>query len=273
MLSEIFENVKRKAPLIHNITNYVTANDCANILLACGASPIMSDETEEIEEVTSICDGLCINLGTLNKNTVKSMLIAGKKSNELLHPVLLDPVGVGVSEFRINATVKLLNEVRFAVIKGNMSEIKTLALGTSENRGVDAAVEDKVTEKNLLAAVTFAKEYAEKTGAVIVITGAIDIVADSKKTYCIRNGNAMMSKITGTGCQLSSLITAFVAANQDRISEAVVASVCTMGLCGEIAFKRMKKFDGNATYRNYIIDAVYNLSAEEIEKGANYEIQ
>ena len=123
MFKTIFENVREKCPLIHNITNYVTVNDCANIVIACGASPIMADDKEEVEEITTICSGLNINIGTLNSRTIDSMLIAGKKANELSHPVVLDPVGAGASKLRTNTAMKLLEEVKCTVIRGNISEI------------------------------------------------------------------------------------------------------------------------------------------------------
>lgn len=273
MLKDMLKHVRNNAPLIHNITNYVTVNDCANILLACGASPIMADDIGEAEEITSICGGLTINIGTLNQRTIPAMLAAGKKANELGHPVVLDPVGAGASSLRTNTALKLLEEVTFTVIRGNISEIKTLASGSGNTRGVDADVADSVTEENLEQAVAFAKEFSEKTGAVTAITGAIDIVADSKKAYCIRNGHADMSKITGTGCQLSAMTAAYVTANPDNILEAAAAAVCAMGLCGEKAKLRMTEQDGNASYRNYIIDAICNLSPEELERGANYEVR
>ena len=141
------------------------------------------------------------------------------------------------------------------------------------DKGVDADVADKVTEENLDNAVAFAKAFAARTGAVVAITGAIDIVADAQKAYCIRNGNAMMSSITGTGCQLSALTAAFVTANPDQPLEATAAAVCAMGLAGEIAHQRLTPQDGNATYRNYIIDAIYNMTPEQLEKGANYEVR
>ena len=104
MFGEMLQNVRKKRPLIHSITNFVTVNDCANILLACGASPIMADDEREAAEITSACDGLCINIGTLNSRTIPSMLAAGKKANELCHPVVLDPVGVGASQFRTDTS-------------------------------------------------------------------------------------------------------------------------------------------------------------------------
>lgn len=273
MFETVFENVRTKSPLIHNITNYVTVNDCANILLACGASPIMADAEEEAAEITSICSGLNINIGTLNSRTIASMLIAGRRANELNHPVVLDPVGAGASALRTQTAIKLLEEIQFTVIRGNISEIKTLALGSGTTKGVDADVADKVTEENLDEAAAFAKAFAAETGAVIAITGAIDIVADKNRAYCIRNGHPMMSSITGTGCQLSAMMAAFVAANPDQPLEAAAASVCAMGLAGEIAHKRLTALDGNSSYRNYIIDAIYNLTPQELEKGAKYEVR
>ena len=115
--------------------------------------------------------------------------------------------------------------------------------------------------------------FAAQTGSVIAITGAIDIVADADTAYCIHNGNAMMSSITGTGCQLSALTAAFVTANPGHALEAATAAVCAMGLAGEIAHKRLSPLDGNSTYRNYIIDAIYNMTPEQLEKGANYEVR
>ncbi|MCR5401724.1 MAG: hydroxyethylthiazole kinase [Treponema sp.] len=273
MFSKILSNVREKCPLIHNITNYVTVNDVANILLACGASPIMSDDDGEVEEITAICGGLNINIGTLNKNTIPSMFLAGKKANELGHKVLLDPVGAGASALRTNTALDLLKKVKFDVIRGNISEIKTLAVGSGTTKGVDADVSDAVTEENLDKSIAFAKEFASKTGAVIAITGAIDLVCDSEKCYVIRNGRAEMGKITGTGCQLSGMTAAFITANPDNILEATAASVCAMGLAGEIAWKKMQDGEGNSTYRNRIIDGIYNLSGEELEKGAKYEIR
>lgn len=273
MFKNMLENVRKKCPLIHNITNYVTVNDCANIVIACGASPIMADDKDEVAEITTICAGLNINIGTLNSRTIASMLIAGNRANELNHPVVLDPVGAGASKLRTETAMQLLEEVKFAVIRGNISEIKTLASGSGTTKGVDADVADKVTEENLDDVIAFAKAFAKKTGAVITITGAIDIVADSKKAYCIRNGHPMMSSITGTGCQLSAMTAAFVTANPDHPLEATAAAVSAMGYAGEVARSRLAEMDGNSTYRNYIIDAIYNMTPEMLEKGAKYEVR
>ena len=147
MFAQIFENVRRKAPLIHNITNYVTVNDCANMLLACGGSPIMADEQDEAVEITAICGGLNINIGTLNQRTIPAMFAAGKRANELGHTVVLDPVGAGASGLRTDTAVQLLEKIQFSVIRGNISEIKTLAFGSGTTKGVDADVADRITEE------------------------------------------------------------------------------------------------------------------------------
>ncbi len=273
MFGEMLKNVRASCPLIHNITNYVTVNDCANVVLACGASPIMADDREEVAEISSLCAGLNLNIGTLNSRTIDSMLLAGKRANELGHPVVLDPVGAGASKLRTETALRLLDEVRFTVIRGNVSEIKVLASGSGSTKGVDADLADRVTEENLDEMLAFAKSFAAKTGAVVAITGAIDLVTDGKTACCIRNGHPMMSSVTGTGCQLSAMTAAFVTANPTQPLEATAAAVCAMGLAGEIAHGRLTKLDGNASYRNYIIDAIYNMTPEMLEKGARYEMR
>lgn len=274
MFKKILQNVKAKTPLVHCITNYVTVNDCANILLACGGSPIMADDKNEVEEITSICNALDINIGTLNERTIDSMLLAGKKANELSNPVILDPVGAGASKLRTETTFKLLDEVKFSVIRGNISEIKTVYAGSGTTKGVDADVTDIVTEENLNEAVDFAKKLSEKTGAVIAITGAIDIIADSNKAYVIRNGHVMMSKITGTGCMLTALIAAFCGANADNLLDATASAVCTMGLCGELAYKNIIKNNlGTSSYRTYLIDEISKITVEILEEGAKFEVR
>ena len=273
MFRNIFENVRKTCPLIHNITNYVTVNDCANIIIACGAAPIMADDQGEAAEITALCGGLNINIGTLNSRTIPAMFLAGKRANELGRPVMLDPVGAGASKLRTDTALRLLDAVRFTVIRGNISEIKTLASGSGTTKGVDADVADRVTEENLEDAVAFAKAFAKKTGAVIAITGVIDIVADGERAFCIRNGHPMMSAITGTGCQLSAMTAAFVTANPGHPLEAAAAAVCAMGLAGQIAQGRLTPMDGNSSYRNYIIDAIYNMTPEMLEEGADYEVR
>lgn len=274
MLKTMLDNVRAKTPLIHNITNYVTVNDCANILLACGGSPIMSDDINEVEEITSICGGLNINIGTLNQRTIQSMLSAGIKANSLGHPIVLDPVGAGASSLRTNTALMLMEKIRFSVIRGNISEIKTLALGAGTTKGVDADIADAVTEQNIDSVAAFAKDFSKKCGAVVAITGAIDIVANGNTAYIIRNGVPMMSKITGSGCMLSAMTAAYITANPDNLLKAAAAAVCAMGLCGEKAFDTMCKNNaGNSTFRNYLIDEIFKLDGNALAEGAKYEIR
>lgn len=273
VLKTMLENMRAKSPLVHNITNYVTVNDVANVLLAAGGSPIMSDDADDVEDITSICGGLNINIGTLNKNTIPSMFLAGKKANALGHIVLLDPVGAGASRLRTDTANRLMQEVRFDAVRGNISEIKTLCTGSGSTKGVDADAVDAVTEANLDDGVQLVKAFAQKTGCIVAVTGAIDLVSDGERCWCIRNGRAEMSRITGTGCQLSALMTAFLVANPDRKLDAAAAAVCMMGLAGEIGWANMQPGDGNSTYRNRIIDAIFNMTGDALEEGAKYELQ
>lgn len=325
MFGNFLKNLTDRKPLIHSITNYVTANDCANILLACGASPIMADDVNEAAEITGICDGLNISLGTLSSRVIPSMLAAGARANSLGHPVVLDAVGIGASHFRLDTASQLISEITFSIIKGNISEIKSLAigLGLSEeidsnasnaiqsakhqktsllsikddgnnsdssgkdntiqsgkhkeiplpSSGVDAAAGDAVTREHLDDTVLFIKHCAKKAQTIIAATGAIDIISDGNSAFCIYNGNPMMSRVTGTGCQLSAMTAAYATANPDDILTAAAAAAAAMGVCGEIAFERLSAQDGSATYRNYIIDAVYRLTPAEFERRAKYEIR
>lgn len=272
MLEKILDNVNAKRPLVHSITNYVTVNDCANILLACGASPIMADDEKEVEEITSICNALVINIGTLNEKTIKAMLKAGKKANELSRIVVLDPVGAGASSLRTATTFELLDKIKFSVIRGNISEIKTVSLGSGTTKGVDADVSDAVTEENLDEAIAFAKTLSSKTGAVIAITGAIDLVADSNKAYIIRNGHPLMARITGSGCMLSTVVAAYCSANPEHLLEATAAAVSAMGLCGELASKKLVLNDGGtSTYRTYLIDCMSEMNSKVFRGGMKIE--
>ena len=265
MLSEIIIQNRQRRPLIHCINNHVTSNDCANILLACGGSAIMADDPDEAAEVTAMCDGLVLNMGTPNPRKLDALLRAGEEANRLGHPVILDPVGVGSSAMRRDAGRRLLERVRFTAIRANATEVATLVRGTAAHRGVDADIEESVMDTEN------AKRLSLHTGAVVVVTGDTDIVTDGKTLHRVHNGHPMMKTVTGSGCQLSSLLGAYVTANPERTLQAALAAVCAMGLCGEIAHARLSPLDGNASYRNYIIDAIYNLTPEALQKGAKYE--
>lgn len=282
MFENIIKNVHNRHPLIHCITNYVSINDCANIVLACGGAPIMAEDINEVSQITSICQGLDINIGMLNDNKLSSMLKAGATANELGIPVILDPVGAGSSDYRIKAVQNLMSNVQFGVIRGNVSETKAIAAkqgihniaaGVYETMqknksamGVEAGIADKITDDNIKEMADFINKLSQKTGAVIAVTGRIDMVADENRVYAIRNGHKMMSLVTGAGCQLSALTSAYVAADKEHILESVCAAVSVMGISGELAYRRMAEVDGNASYRNYIIDAVYNMTDETLKE-------
>lgn len=282
MFENIIKNVHNRHPLIHCITNYVSINDCANIVLACGGAPIMAEDINEVSQITSICQGLDINIGMLNDNKLSSMLKAGATANELGIPVILDPVGAGSSDYRIKAVQNLMSNVQFGVIRGNVSEIKAIAAKQGIHNisagvydtmqkdksamGVEAGIADKITDDNIKEMADFINKLSQKTGAVIAVTGRIDMVADENRVYAIRNGHKMMSLVTGAGCQLSALTSAYVAADKEHILESVCATVSVMGISGELAYRRMAEVDGNASYRNYIIDAVYNMTDETLKE-------
>lgn len=267
----ILSSVRSAAPLVHCITNYVTVNDVANVLLAVGARPIMADDPAEVEEITEICAGLCLNIGTLNARTIPAMMAAGRRARMLAHPAVLDPVGAGASRLRTDTARDLLYEVKPTAVRGNISEIRTLAMGTGRADGVDAAAADAVTEENLAASAAFVRAFAAERGCIAAVTGAIDLLTDGEICYAVRNGRAEMSRVTGTGCQLSALTAAALAAVPAYPLDAALTAVVMMGVAGEIAWSRMDAGDGNAAYRTKIIDVIYNMDEETLMRHAKVE--
>lgn len=249
--------VREKNPLVHCITNYVTVNDVANAILAVGGSPIMADDINEVAEISSIASAVVINIGTLNERTVKSMEKAGVTANSKNVPVILDPVGVGVSNLRNKTVEKLLATVKFAAIRGNLSEMAFCAGKNSATRGVDSNSTD---EKFSVAEV--AKIVAEKYSCVAIITGAVDVVTDGKKFAQIKNGVAAMGKITGTGCMLSGILGAYIGAVEDKFS-AAVSAVASMGIAGEISAEKYSEV-GTGSLHIGIIDALSKIDDEII---------
>ena len=270
-LSAALRRVRQTTPLVHSITNYVTVNDCANALLACGGSPIMSDEPLDVGDIQAICGGLVLNIGTLNEHTIEGMKAAAAKASELSHPIVLDPVGAGASALRTETAGMLLDSYDVKVVRANMSEVKALAGAAASTRGVDVNPDDVVTDENLQASAAFVKQVAAKTGAVMAVTGAIDIVADAERAFAIRNGSSIMGKITGAGCMLTCVVAAYAVANPDALLEGVVAAVAGLGVAGEIAETRMQPVDGNASFRTYLIDALYNMNGQALEAVARVE--
>ena len=256
MHRNLLSDIRRLRPIVHCITNHVTANDCANILLACGASPVMADAPEEAAEITAGAQALVLNLGTPSANSIEAMLKAGSMANQKGIPVLLDPVGAGASAFRRDAVRRLLSAVRLTAVRGNLAEIRCLSEVNGYAAGVDSDAD------NPEDALRYANLLAKRLGTVITVSGGEDIVTDGKTVFRIANGSPVMRQITGAGCMLSALAGAFLAA--DASAEGMAYAVCAMGIAGELAAARMTETDGNASCRNYLIDAVYNMTDSKI---------
>lgn len=254
-IGKALNNIKEKKPLIHNITNYVTVNDCANVILAIGASPIMADDIDEVEAIVSISSALVINIGTLNKRTVLSMSTAGKMANEKGIPVIFDPVGAGASQLRNRTTDFLLEQVKMSVIRGNLSEIGFITGFDTKSKGVDAS-DDDIKNSN---ACEIAKKASEKFETVVAITGEKDFISDGNKTIYIENGNSAMSNITGTGCMCSALIGSFCGANQNMIICAA-GGIASMGIAGEISYENNFS-KGFGSFHIGIIDEISKLNS------------
>lgn len=267
----VLGDVRATTPLVHCITNYVTVNDCANALLACGGSPIMSDEPDDVEDIASICGGLVLNIGTLNRRTIEGMKAAGARAAALGHPIVLDPVGAGASALRTQTASALLDGLPVSIVRGNMSEMKALAGAAAATRGVDVNPDDAVTDANVAASARFACALAKRTGAVIAITGAIDVVADGDRAFAVRNGSPLMGRITGAGCMLTCIVGAYATARPAEPLAAATAAVAAMGAAGECACERMGALDGNGSFRTYLLDALYNLDAATFAERARIE--
>ena len=264
MFEEILQNVRLKKPLTHCITNYITTNDCANIVLACGASPTMAEAEQEAAEIASQADGLDINIGNLNSHTVLAMHRAIAAI-----PVVLDPVGAGASTYRMETLRDFFAQYQFSVVRGNVSELLAVGGAASNTKGVDAGAADAVTEENLQERVKFFKQLSAKLGAVVSVSGAIDIIASPE-----RNGHPMMSCVTGTGCMLSALTAAYCGGNPDNILEAAAAATAAMGVAGDIAYQKTKEQGlGTGSFRVYLMDAISMMDAEILQGGMNVEIR
>ena len=263
--------VRERAPLVQCITNFVTVNDCANIILAAGGSPSMADDVREAAEAVRDSAALVCNLGAIA--AVDAMVSAGKTANELGKPVVLDPVAAGNTALRRQESGRLLAGVKFAAIRGNASEIRALARGELTGSGVDVSGEDAVTDATLPRTVETARLLAKQTGAVVAVSGPIDVVTDGGQTVLLRNGCATMARITGSGCMLTSLLGAFCGADPGHPFEAACAAIAAMGVAGDLAEeRRLRNGTGNATFRTDLIDAVFNLTEEQLNGRVRYEV-
>lgn len=267
-LKKVKDNIDRNKPLVHNITNYVTVNDCANIQLAFGGSPIMADSVLEVEEVVSGCSSLVINIGTLNEKTIESMIKAGEMANIKGIPVILDPVGYGFTALRTDGVDKILSKVKVSVIKGNISEIKGLLKGNSDINGVDVSTIDKELIKEDIFEI--AKKVSKIHNCVVAVTSKIDVITDGEKVVYLSNGNPVMSDITGTGCMISALLGVSLGANKDNIFMGTVYGIGMMGVCGEIAANSLEKRE-LSRLKNKILDNIGSIKFEEFLEVVSYE--
>lgn len=255
---EAISELRRKAPLIHNITNYVTVNDCANAVLAIGASPIMADDIGEAADIAAVSSALVLNIGTLNRRIVESMLAAGKKANECGVPVVLDPVGAGASALRNQAVQSILKQVRISILRGNSSELSYVAGMQASTKGVDASGSDAGKD-----AASIAEAVAGRFGCIAAVTGAVDAISDGKRLVRVHNGHPMLSRVTGTGCMTSALVGSFAAVCSPFC--AAVAGIASMGVAGELAFEKAGA-DGTGSFHAAVLDALSRLDAPLLKK-------
>jgi len=258
-VSQTLDQVKAKKPLIHQLTNFVTVNDCANVTLALGASPVMTSDPAEVEEMVSFASALVLNIGTLNGQLVESMILAGRKAAAIGVPVIFDPVGVGATALRSAAAERIIREIPLAVIRGNMSEIKTLA-GINEGiRGVDSTAGQEQGE-------AVAQSLSKRLGCVVAITGPVDIIAQGDAVRHIENGHPLLASVTGTGCMSTALTGCCCGVANPFIG--AIAGIAVMGVAGEIAQQSLKENEGLGTFRVRLIDAIGNMTTQIIQKYA-----
>lgn len=255
----LLHSVRANIPLVHNITNYVTVNDCANCILAIGGSPIMADDEREAADITSISKALVLNIGTLNQRTIESMICSGKRANELGIPVVFDPVGAGASEFRNETTKRILENVKISILRGNMSEISYIAGLSSSTKGVDVSEEDSKKDS-----VEISKKVAKSLNCTVAITGPIDVVTDGERVVKLMNGHPLMTKVTGTGCMTTAITGAFLGAGTDSFV-AAVAGITAMSIAGELSFLE-NGMKGTGSFHIGIIDELSKLDEATIKE-------
>ena len=252
--SDFMKIVREKTPLVHHITNYVTVNDCANVTICAGGSPVMSDEAKDIVDISRISSAVVLNMGTLNERTVESIIISGKVANENGIPVVFDPVGAGASAYRNEVADRVLREVKVDVIKGNAGEIGVLSGIGGEVRGVDSVSSNN--EK--LATEALAKKY----NCVVALTGKTDYVSDGERTITLKNGHDLMGCVSGTGCMVSSVVGCYVGANGVSV-DSVAAAISTFSIAGEIAAETA---NGPGTFKVNLLDSLFNLTCEKFDE-------
>lgn len=276
-LKNSLENVRKNNPLTHCITNSVTINDCANAVLAIGGSPIMAEDEEEMEEVVEIADVLVINIGKLSKEQIKAMNVSAAHATKTNTPIVLDPVGAGISQLRNNTIKYLVENNNITAIRGNISEIKAIAnivglLNTeSAAKGVDVSEDDIISRDNLEINGNLVKELAKKLDTVVIASGPLDIISNGETIVVLDNGDEMMPLITGSGCMLTSIVGSCVAVN-DPFEGSILASIA-MSLAGEKARKQVDENDlGTGSFRTFIIDYLYKTNVESLINESKIEI-
>lgn len=251
--AEIFGLVKEKRPLVYHITNYVTVNDCANITLCAGGAPVMADAREEVEEMAAIAGSLVLNIGTLNPPLVESMIAAGGMANDRGIPVILDPVGAGATKLRTESSLRLLDELKITVLKGNAGEIGVLAGAEASVRGVDShGLTGDPAE--------IARNLAKKMKTTVAISGATDIITNGRDVLLVDNGHPMMGSITGTGCMVASVIGAFAAVADDPL-RATTGAFAAFGIAGERAAEGAR---GPMSFKTALFDNLASLSPDSL---------
>jgi len=266
-LLEIRHTIKTEKPLIHCITNHISINDCANVVLAVGAKPIMAEHPAEVCQITASAKALAVNLGNINDTRMKSILLSGKTALEKNIPSIIDIVGVACSDLRLDFTKNFIVECHPSVIKGNMSELKALCDMESGAKGIDAGEKDAVTSDNLVDSITMLKALSAKTGSVVAATGAIDIITDGTDTYLLENGCEMLSMITGTGCMLNVLVAVFIS-NKNILAGTVLATAF-MGICGELS----QNTNGTGTFKTALLDSLFSLSDDQLREKIRYTLK
>jgi hydroxyethylthiazole kinase len=258
---DLWRKIQAKKPLVHCITNIVTVNDCANIVLAAGGSPTMAHHPLEVAEIAEGCDSLVLNMGATE--SYEAMLVAGKAANRAGRPIILDPVGASGAGYRREKTKELIEALKPAVIRGNFSEIRALATDSRTQIGVDAALFDTGDEDLKDKRAELVADYAKKTNAIVIASGKTDIISDGEKTGFVTNGSELMSKITGSGCMETALLGAFFGTEASYFS--ALCACLVMGLCGEIAEEKTKENNGGTmTFRMHLIDSVSTLSEKSV---------
>ncbi|WP_375709364.1 hydroxyethylthiazole kinase [Niallia sp. NCCP-28] len=259
---EILNRLREKNPLIHNITNVVVTNFTANGLLAIGASPVMAYAKEEVADMATVSDALVLNIGTLTKENVESMIIAGKAANKGNTPVILDPVGAGATAYRTESVQKILNEVKISLMRGNAAEVAAVSGIQAEIKGVDAVgLKEDV--------VAIAKAASQKVQAPVVITGKKDVIANGDTIYLVANGHPLLTKVTGAGCLLSAVLAAFIAVEKDVV-KACAAGLIAYGVAAEMAAEQGGN-EGPGSFQIQLLNKLAQVNEEDILKMARIE--